>query len=226
MVCVSRQRTGLPQVPSSEAAAAPAAAEAAAEPATKLAKRKVALHVGYVGTAYQGLQINKSGEPRFVLQLAADPVDRPCRDPADTGIKTIEEELEEAIYKMGGISEQNHGTLNKIRWSRSSRTDKGVHALATVVAFKMLVDPAHHDKDPEGVELACRINEHLPKGQSARPIRSLERERSVEHRHGIPPSALQRSGCSPYSVSPRAGGHGRPAVPGCTSTTCQPRCWA
>lgn len=38
----------------------------------------------------------------------------------------IEKELETAIFKAGGIRESNFGDLQKIRWARSSRTDKGV----------------------------------------------------------------------------------------------------
>jgi tRNA pseudouridine38-40 synthase len=85
------------------------ATTAPADP-NKPVKRKVALHVGYVGSAYKGLQINRI-----------------------EGVPTIEEELERAIYKAGGIAESNFGELNKVKWSRSSRTDKGVHSLATVV---------------------------------------------------------------------------------------------
>lgn len=41
-------------------------------------------------------------------------------------IAAIEEALENAIYKAGGIQDSNYGNLNKIAWARSSRTDKGV----------------------------------------------------------------------------------------------------
>ena len=39
----------------------------------------------------------------------------------------IEEELEHAIFKAGGIIESNFRHLAKISWTRSSRTDKGVN---------------------------------------------------------------------------------------------------
>lgn len=45
----------------------------------------------------------------------------------------IEQELEAAIYKAGGIRESNYGNLNKISWARSSRTDKGVNILNVFV---------------------------------------------------------------------------------------------
>jgi hypothetical protein len=36
----------------------------------------------------------------------------------------LEGELEEALYKAGLISPLNYGSLRKVGWSRSSRTDK------------------------------------------------------------------------------------------------------
>ncbi|PKA67237.1 Putative tRNA pseudouridine synthase [Apostasia shenzhenica] len=66
-------------------------------------KKKVILRVGYVGTGYKGLQMQ-----RF------------------DSIPTIEAELESAIFKAGGIRDSNYGDLQKIGWARSSRTDKGV----------------------------------------------------------------------------------------------------
>lgn len=41
----------------------------------------------------------------------------------------IEGELENAVFKAGGIRDSNFGNLNKIGWDRSSRTDKGVSYL-------------------------------------------------------------------------------------------------
>ena len=41
----------------------------------------------------------------------------------------IENELETAIFKAGGIRDSNYGDLHKIDWARSSRTDKGVSFL-------------------------------------------------------------------------------------------------
>lgn len=75
-------------------------------------KKKMGLFFGYKGTRFSGLQINPD-------------------------VLSIEQVLEEAIYKAGGISEDNHGDLKKVSWNRAARTDKGVHALANVVALKM-----------------------------------------------------------------------------------------
>jgi hypothetical protein len=44
----------------------------------------------------------------------------------------IEKELETAIFKVGGIRDSNFGDLDKIKWGRSSRTDKGVSNLLVI----------------------------------------------------------------------------------------------
>ncbi|KAF8062046.1 TMN7 [Scenedesmus sp. PABB004] len=125
------------------AAAAAATGEGGAEPAPakKLVKRNVALHVGYVGSAYTGLQAN-----RELPHLA-----------------TIEGVLERALLAAGLISEANFGDFRKTKWSRSSRTDKGVHSLATVIGLRVMVDEASYIGDPEGICYARAINAHLPR---------------------------------------------------------------
>nr|ABK27072.1 unknown [Picea sitchensis] len=105
-----------------------------------ITKRKVAMRIGYVGTNYRGLQIQ--------------------RDSAST--ITIEDELEKAILKAGGMLESNYGNLHKLGWRRSSRTDKGVHSLATVIAMKMEIPDGAWEEDPDGIALADVINRHLP----------------------------------------------------------------
>lgn len=94
-------------------------------------KRKVALYLAYVGHGYQGMQRNP-------------------------GCKSIEDELFQAIYKAGGISDANADDegFRKVHWSRAARTDKGVSAMCQVVSLMMILHP------PGIVE---RINEHLPK---------------------------------------------------------------
>ena len=47
-------------------------------------------------------------------------------------VNTIEAALEGALAKAGRVLESNVGALHKMAWTRSSRTDKGVHSLATV----------------------------------------------------------------------------------------------
>jgi tRNA pseudouridine38-40 synthase len=65
-------------------------------------------------------------------------------------------------YQAGIIAETNYGDLYKIKWSRTSRTDKGVHALSSVFSFRALVDEKLCEADPEGISYAAAINEHLP----------------------------------------------------------------
>ncbi len=124
-------------------------------------KVKYALIVSYNGTGYRGLQMNP-------------------------GTKTIEQDIEEAIYKAGYIAEANHKILNKVSWTRAARTDKGVHAAGNVVALKVVVKDevalpatlklknenvtddtlilAAHEKDYDNGSVAIveSINQHLP----------------------------------------------------------------
>ena len=76
--------------------------------------------------------------------------------------ETVEDALQSAIYAAGGMLASNLGAPHKVAWSRSSRTDKSVHSLATVVALKMEVEPDAFEADPEGQSLAAAINSHLP----------------------------------------------------------------
>jgi len=96
-------------------------------------KKKIALFFGYNGDGYQGMQRNP-------------------------GAKTIEDDLESAIVKAGGIAESNAGDFNKVHWNRAARTDKGVSAVGQVVSFKCM------NADDGNTENIVRlINEHLPR---------------------------------------------------------------
>ncbi|KAL3892962.1 MAG: hypothetical protein SGPRY_014610 [Prymnesium sp.] len=106
----------------------------------KLSKRKVALLVAYNGGPYQGLQKNPDAT-------------------------TVEEALELAIHRAGGISDENVGTLQKVGWSRAGRTDKGVHAVGQLISLKMML--------PSGV--LEEINRQL----GEQPIRLLGCERVI-----------------------------------------------
>lgn len=63
----------------------------------KKKKRKVAIVLAYKGTAYSGLQLN-------------------------AGVRTIEAEVEKALFFSGAILPSNFGYLGKIGWSRAART--------------------------------------------------------------------------------------------------------
>ncbi|KAF5751314.1 Pseudouridine synthase family protein [Tripterygium wilfordii] len=103
-------------------------------------KKKVVMRVGYVGSDYRGLQMQRH----------------------EHSLSTIEGVLENAIYKAGGIRDSNYGNLHKIGWARSSRTDKGVHSLATMISLKMEIPEYAWKADPNGIDLATQINHYLP----------------------------------------------------------------
>ncbi|KAK7300834.1 hypothetical protein RJT34_11685 [Clitoria ternatea] len=103
-------------------------------------KKKVVMRVGYVGTDYRGLQIQRD----------------------EHRLSTIEKELETAIFKAGGMRDSNFGDLDKVKWGRSSRTDKGVHSLATMISFKMEIPENAWKGDDYGIALANCINSYLP----------------------------------------------------------------
>ncbi|RHN56702.1 putative mitochondrial tRNA pseudouridine(27/28) synthase [Medicago truncatula] len=103
-------------------------------------KKKVVMRVGYIGTDFRGLQIQRN----------------------DHKLSTIEKELETAIFKVGGIRDSNYGDLDKINWGRSSRTDKGVHSLSTMISFKMEIPENAWKGDDYGIEMANHINSYLP----------------------------------------------------------------
>lgn len=70
--------------------------------------------------------------------------------------------MESAIFKAGGIRNSNYGNLHKIGWARSSRTDKGVHSLATMISLKMEISEHAWREDPSGMVLANYVNSNLP----------------------------------------------------------------
>ncbi|KAL5218919.1 hypothetical protein ABZP36_019603 [Zizania latifolia] len=121
-------------------------------------KKRVVLRIGYVGSEYRGLQKQR--------ELSAD--------------STIESVLESAIFKAGGILESNYGKLQKVGWERSSRTDKGVHSLATMISMKMEIPDRAWENDPDGIALANFINSNLP--DNIRVFSVLPAQRSFDVR--------------------------------------------
>ncbi|XP_022746169.1 tRNA pseudouridine synthase A, mitochondrial-like [Durio zibethinus] len=105
--------------------------EAAATTGTKklrYKRRKIAMFFAYCGVGYQGMQKNP-------------------------GAKTIEGDLEEALFHSGAVPEQDRGNSKRYDWARSARTDKGVSAVGQVVSGRFYIDP------PGLVE---RLNQILP----------------------------------------------------------------
>ncbi|KAL3845368.1 hypothetical protein ACJIZ3_002771 [Penstemon smallii] len=79
-------------------------------------QRKIAIFFAYCGVGYQGMQKNP-------------------------GAKTIEGDLEEALFFSGAIPEEDRGRPQRFEWARSARTDKGVSAVGQVVSGRFYVDP-------------------------------------------------------------------------------------
>ena len=68
---------------------------------------------------------------------------------------TVEQVLELAIHKAGLISDSNFGSFHKVKWTRASRTDKGVHSLGTVRGDRVVGGqggalPWHGEEGPGG----------------------------------------------------------------------------
>ncbi|KAL2488563.1 putative tRNA pseudouridine synthase [Forsythia ovata] len=146
---------------SAETLAATAQVETSSSTAQKwepFRKKKVVMRVGYVGSDYRGLQIQRD----------------------EHELSTIEGELEKAIFKAGGIRESNFGDLHKIGWARSSRTDKGVHSLSTMISLKMEIPEFAWNNDPSGFALADYVNSYLP--QNIRVFSILPSQRSFDAR--------------------------------------------
>lgn len=91
-------------------------------------RRKVAIILAFCGVGYLGMQRNP-------------------------GAKTIEGELEEALFRAGAVTEIDRGKPKQYDFTRCARTDKGVSAVGQVVSGRFHVDP------PGFVD---RLNANLP----------------------------------------------------------------
>eukprot|EP01133_Synstelium_polycarpum_P013695 gene13695-16137_t len=106
---------------------------------TRLAKTPVVMLFAYIGTGYHGLEYTS------IAQFPA-----------------LENDLEKALFKAGTILPTNLGDLTRLRWNRSSRTDKGVHSLSTLLAGSLEMDRSKLN-DSKGIAEYCdRINAGLP----------------------------------------------------------------
>ncbi|ERM96301.1 hypothetical protein AMTRI_Chr09g35040 [Amborella trichopoda] len=102
--------------------------ENASAPKKRFKKRKIAIFLAYCGVGYQGMQRNP-------------------------GAKTIEGDLELALFRAGAIAESDFGDPRRVDWMRSARTDKGVSAIGQVVSGRFFIDPPG---------MISRLNAHLP----------------------------------------------------------------
>jgi len=104
-------------------------------------KRKVVLFLGFLGTKYGGFQVNPEQ-------------------------RTLQAEIELALYRSGMIAQSNFGTPHKYSWSNSARTDKGVHACAQVCSLKIELPVTDwENKTPVNDPLEGprkRLQAHLP----------------------------------------------------------------
>ncbi|GAM18236.1 hypothetical protein SAMD00019534_014110 [Acytostelium subglobosum LB1] len=80
----------------------------------KLKKTPLALLFAYIGTGYNGLEYRMSNDA--------------------VGLENV---LEQALFKAGMILPSNLGDPSRIKWNRSSRTDKGVHSLCTLITANL-----------------------------------------------------------------------------------------
>ena len=109
-------------------------------------KKPAALLVGYAGGSFGGNTVNNE-LPRG---------------------STVDDAVEDALFAAGGVKTSNYRSraLARLKWSRSSRTDKGVSSLATVVSLRLELDPAVWDADQggdyEAKALCAKINARLP----------------------------------------------------------------
>ena len=77
-----------------------------------------------------------------------------CRNP---DIRSVEGEIEKALYAIGAIADYNYGDFAKISWNRATRTDKRVHALQNVFSCKV-----HMEKEEDEEAFRAKLNEKLP----------------------------------------------------------------
>lgn len=78
----------------------------------RIKKKKVVMLLGYLGKNYYGMQRNP-------------------------GMKTIEEDLIQALLKAKLINDEAFETIQTIQFQRAARTDKGVSAARQVVSLKL-----------------------------------------------------------------------------------------
>ncbi|KAL1747583.1 pseudouridine synthase [Schizophyllum fasciatum] len=102
------------------------------ERAPRLPKRLCAVLIGFCGSGYNGMQIQKP--------------------PA----KTIENELFDALVRVGAVSKDNSDDPVKVGLKRAARTDAGVHAAGNLVSLKLIT------AIPGIPDLVARVNEELP----------------------------------------------------------------
>ena len=77
--------------------------------------------------------------------------------------RTLEYVVFKAIHDMGGVLPTNFPDPKKVRLSRASRTDKGVHALSNVLSLKLECPRNYWIDNKCGSDLVDSVNAQLPK---------------------------------------------------------------
>lgn len=85
--------------------------------------------------------------------------------------KSIESELEKALFLGGLFEEPNYGRVQKLQWTRSARTDRGVHALGQCCSMRLYfpVDPVEKE------QAIARINRILPSDMRLHAVTKVTR---------------------------------------------------
>lgn len=100
-------------------------------------KRKVALVIAYEGSRYHGFQRN-------------------------AGVTTVSDEIERALHNANAISDENVGSLDKIKWQVAARTDRGVSAAGNLISVKLLFDREELALGSAFRRMTARVNDLLP----------------------------------------------------------------
>lgn len=86
-----------------------------------------------------------------------------CGSQKNLNVRTVEGELEKALFELGCINKLNFGDLKKIAWNRATRTDKSVHALQNTFSCKVHISKAERDRDVGMEQFRHKLNEVLRK---------------------------------------------------------------
>lgn len=86
-----------------------------------------------------------------------------CGSQKNPNVRTVEGEIEKALFEMGCINKLNFGDLKRIAWNRATRTDKSVHALQNTFSCKVHIDKAEREADVGMESFRMRLNKELKK---------------------------------------------------------------
>lgn len=78
------------------------------------------------------------------------------------GVETVSDALERALYAAGAISDDNFGSLEKIKWQTAARTDRGVSAAGNLISAKLQLRREEVEAGHAFARTAERVNAALP----------------------------------------------------------------